>query len=165
MVETAGIEPATLPPEGSALPLTLRLCGCGGRTCTAAGTGYEPAALLLGDTASIGGPLENRTLRSLIASEARRPWNMAARVLVGTDGVEPPSSRLQRDARTVSAAFPWRSGRESNALVAFTTHRHSKSTPYRSATTPGFSYSVFKGRAEPDVHQRARNEIGVTDQT
>lgn len=80
MVETAGIEPATLPPEGSALPLTPRLCGCGGRTCTAAGTAYEAAALLLGDTASIGGPLENRTLRSLIASEARRPWNMAARV-------------------------------------------------------------------------------------
>ena len=65
--------------RGKRVTTTLRLCGCGGRTCTAAGTAYEAAALLLGDTASIGGPLENRTLRSLIASEARRPWNMAAR--------------------------------------------------------------------------------------
>ncbi len=68
------------PARGERVTTTLRLCGCGGRTCTAAGTAYEAAALLLGDTASIGGPLENRTLRSLIASEARRPWNMAARV-------------------------------------------------------------------------------------
>ncbi len=30
------------------------------------------------DMSFFGGPLENRTLRSLIASEARRPWNMAA---------------------------------------------------------------------------------------
>lgn len=55
--------------------------------------------------------------------------------LVGTDGVEPSSSGLRPDARTVSAAFP-RSGRESNTLIAFTIHRCSKSTPYRSATTP-----------------------------
>jgi hypothetical protein len=68
------------PARGECVTTTLRLYGCGGRTRTAAGTAYEAAALPLGDTASIGGPLENRTLRSLIASEARRPWNMAARV-------------------------------------------------------------------------------------
>lgn len=67
------------PARGECVTTTLRLFGCGGRTRTAAGTAYEAAALPLGDTASIGGPLENRTLRSLIASEARRPWNMAAR--------------------------------------------------------------------------------------
>ena len=80
MVETAGIEPANLPPEGSALPL---------RYVSVVGVdGLEPPPVRLmrslpyrlGDTPWIGGPLENRTLRSLIASEARRPWNMAARV-------------------------------------------------------------------------------------
>ena len=136
MVETAGIEPANLPPEGSALPLRyVSMVSAGGLEPPPV-RDMNPLPCRWATRYGCGGSLENRTLRSLIASEARRPWNMATRMLVGTDGVEPPSSRLQRDARTVSAASPWRSGRESNALVACATHRCSGSTPYRSATTP-----------------------------
>ena len=85
--------------------------------------------------------------------------------LVGTDGVEPSSSRLQRDARTVSAAFPWRSGRESNALVACATHRHSKSTPYRSATTPGLRIQFSKDALNQTCTTVHVMKFGVTDQT
>ncbi len=42
-------------PEACALPTELHLDGCGGRTRTAAGAGYEPAALPLGDTAVVCG--------------------------------------------------------------------------------------------------------------
>ena len=42
------------PARGERVITTPRLCGCGGRTRTAAGTAYEAAALPLGDTALIG---------------------------------------------------------------------------------------------------------------
>ena len=109
-------------------------------------------------------------------------------------------SQLISDGFTVSIST-WRSGRESNTLVALATRRRSRSMPYRSATTPNaissrpFSRrktrrcpdresarggstsngtcqraaqephartsgydSVFKGRIEPDVHDRARGK-------
>ena len=59
----------------------------------------------------------------------------------------------------VSAAFPWRSGRESNALVAFATHRRSRSTPYRSATTPRMRSRRGPSRTGDATLPRSRERV------
>lgn len=93
-------------------------------------------------------------------------------IVAGTDGVEPSSSGLQPDARTVAAAFP-------NAISCASSHSEDGAMPRsrgraRPAQRHGASKraaresrarlfltndSVFKGRVESDVHDRARAEL------